>query len=79
MKTYYTVQCDDKNRPIEIEIDKYFELKEANLLTDYVKICQDKNLQYEIYIEHFDEKTDTVEEQINVTNEFINWYNEQKN
>ena len=72
MITYYTIQCDDKNRPSEIKTDKHFELKYGNLLMEYVKVCQDKNLEYEIYINHFDENTDTMEKMINVTNEFKN-------
>lgn len=72
MKTYYTIQCDDENRPNGIEVDKFFELREGNLVYEYAKKCQEHNLEYEIYIIYFDENTNTIEKMINVNNEFKN-------
>ena len=72
MRTYYTIQCDNENKPEGIKTDKYFELKEGNLVYEYARICQAHNLDYNIYIEHFDEDTDTMEKMINVNNEFKN-------
>jgi hypothetical protein len=64
----YLIRCDDKNKPSEIKPDAWFRLWEFKELSEYIQLCENHNLKYDLVIQEFDTKDDSVSYEINIIN-----------
>lgn len=62
----YIVRCDDENAPKEVKHDAYFELWEFEKLSDYIKLCESNNLNYDLAFQEFNKIKDSVEGEITI-------------
>lgn len=60
----FIIRCDDKNKPMEVLTDMYFELWETEKMNDILSLCEKHNLKYDFVLESFDTKTDSIEQEI---------------
>jgi hypothetical protein len=68
----YLVRCDDSKRTENIVTDKYFHLWEWDLLSEYIKSCENQCLSYDLVIQDFDAQTDTWDEINIINNNYLN-------
>jgi hypothetical protein len=64
----YLIRCDDKNKPSEIKPDAWFRLWEFEELSKYIQLCENHNLKYDLVIQEFDIKDNSVSYEINIIN-----------
>ena len=57
----YVIRCDDINRPNLVESHTYFHLWEYDKLVEFINLCEQNKLQYDLVIEDFNSKNDCIE------------------
>lgn len=49
----FFIRCDDKNKPIEVLTDMYFELWETEKMNDILSLCETHNIKYDFWFRKF--------------------------
>ena len=62
----YVIRCDDNKAPKDVETDMYFELWQIKELNIIIELCEKHNLKYDLALQSFDTKTDTIEQEIDI-------------
>ena len=57
---YYKFECDDVNRPSNVETDFYFELSEYDKVLKTMQELDSKEVKYTLVLEKFDESNDQI-------------------
>jgi len=57
---YYKFECDDENRPSNVDHDFYFELSEYDKVMKMKEELDSKGLNYNLLLEMFDESNDEI-------------------
>ena len=57
---YYKFECDDENRPSNVDADFYFELSEYDKVMKMKEELDSKRLKYNLLLEMFDESNDEI-------------------
>lgn len=70
MLVYYKFQCDDINRPANMETDFTFELSECDKVLKTIEELDSNGLKYTLAIERFDERTDLI---VSIDYIKVNW------
>ncbi len=60
----YFIRCDDKNKPVEVLTDMYFELWETEKMNEILSLCEIHNLKYDFGLECFDNEKQSIENEI---------------
>ena len=67
-KVYYQLRCDDKKKPPTIQSDQWFKLSEINELNTALDICNRLHLNYDLAIEEWIEKEQSIGSSIDLVN-----------
>ena len=57
---YYKFECDDKNRPSNVDTDFYFELSEYDEVLKTMEELDSKGLKYTLVLERFNKLNDGI-------------------
>ena len=57
---YYRFECDDKNRPSNLDTDEYFELSEYDSVLKTMEELDSKEVKYTLLLERFNSLNDDI-------------------
>ena len=57
---YYRLECDDKNRPSNLDTDEYFELSEYDSVLKTMEELDSKEVKYTLLLERFNSLNDDI-------------------
>lgn len=68
IQTYFVLECDDVNKPTEIKSDMWFDINEKNKLEQTLQLANKYKLNYKLYLETFNNKTQEIENRVYLIN-----------
>jgi len=72
IRIYYKFECDDVNRPSNVETDFHFELSEYDSVLKTMEELDSKEVKYTLVLEKFDELNNIISRDYFVDNNALN-------